>query len=306
MLTYAKLKTRPQRFRALTGLTPAEFARLYQDVAAEYEAAEDRRLDRPDRQRRRGGGRKFRDGLADRLLLPLVWLRLYPSYEVLGELFDLEQSTIGRRLRASLPLLAAVTWFDLQTPPDDREKASWADLLRDFPDLEYLIDATEQRIRRPKGADVQKPYYSGKKKAHTLKTQVTTTPAGRIRHVSPTVPGATNDLTLLRATGLVAQVPSGKTMMDAGYQGIRNDVPAKRVEHPHRASRGHPLTDAQKAENRVLAKVRIRIEHTLGKMKIFQVLAQVYRHRRDQYHPCFCIVAGLTNRRMGYGRPVAG
>jgi hypothetical protein len=306
MLTYAKLQTRPATFRALTGLTPAEFERLYQDVQREYEAAEDRRLGRPNRQRRRGAGRKFSHGLADRLLLPLVWLRLYPTYAVLSVLFGLDQSTICRRLQGSLPLLAAATWFDLQWPADARRKQTWPELLGEFPEVECFIDATEQRIRRPKGADVQQPHYSGKKKAHTLKTQIGTAPDGEIREVSASVPGSTHDLTLLRQTGTLARLTSGKAMMDAGYQGIRNDVPPERVEHPFRASRGHPLTDAQKAANRVLAKVRIKIEHTFGSLKIFQVLAQVYRHRRDQYHRCFCIVAGLTNRRLGFGRPVVG
>ena len=44
-----------------------------------------------------------------------------------------------------------------------------------------IPDATEQPIERPKKG--QKPYYSGKKKRHTLKTEIQTTLKGRIIQV---------------------------------------------------------------------------------------------------------------------------
>src|SRR6266542_3734891 len=117
MLTYAFLKERPAKLRAVTGLTVAEFEQLYQEVAARYDAAEASRLDRPNRQRRRGAGRKFRAPLVDRLLLVLIWLRVYPTYEVLGLLFDLDQSRMGRQIRCLLPLLCEVAGKDLAQPP---------------------------------------------------------------------------------------------------------------------------------------------------------------------------------------------
>src|SRR5436189_6097682 len=96
-----------------------------------------------------------------------------------------------------------------------------------------------------------------------------------------------------------------QVMMDAGYQGTGNDVPPERVQHAHRASRGHPLTVEQKAANRRLSKVRVRVEHTMGQLKVYQILVQVYRHAREGYNDCFQIVAGLTNRRLGFVVPLA-
>ena len=73
-----------------------------------------------------------------------------------------------------------------------------------------IIDAKEQRIQRPGGSDEsgnshQKPFYSGKKKAHTLKTQVAVAPDGspssRWARVSP---ARVHDLTLLRQSDLLA------------------------------------------------------------------------------------------------------
>jgi hypothetical protein len=329
MLTFKRLSQQPARFRALTGLTVGEFEQLWAEAVTLYEAAEEARLFRPDRQRRRGAGRKFTRSLPDRLLLALCWLRIYPTYELLGALFNLDKSTVCDWLHPLLALLRHCTAADLRWPDPQQKKRNGADFQADFPEfpeLAAIIDATEQRTRRPQVGhdqpsappprvpgeaapspppDPQRPYYSGKKKAHTLKTQIAVTPAGRICSISETVPGSMNDLTLLRRSGTLDAVPGG-TMLDSGYQGIQKDRPDQRLYASHRASRGHPLTDEQKADNQRLSKIRIRIEHALAHLKIFQVLAQLYRHRRAMYNGVFCLVAALTNRRRGFQPLVAG
>lgn len=302
MLTTDQLRQRPAAFRSLTGLTGDQFDDLYQEVAAHYAAAEAVRLARPQRQRAPGAGRKFSRPLADRLLMALVWLRVYSTYEVLGVLFGFHKSTICRRLQFMLPLLREVTSVDLPWPDEQQRKRDFGDILRDFPDLEVLVDATEQRIRRPQSTpaqDTQRAYFSGKKKKHALKTQLAIAPDGRIQEVSASVPGATSDLTLLRLTGTVLRIQGG-LMCDAGYQGLATDYPEKLLYQAHRASRGHPLTATQREENRRLSHYRIKIEHVLAQLKVFQVLAQVYRHRREAYNGYFRLVAALTNRRAGF------
>jgi len=306
MLTYAQLKQCPRVMRSMTGLTLAEFEQLHRGVAAQYDAGEERRLARPGRKRARGAGRPFRDALEQRILLVLVWLRIYPTHEVMGMLFHLDQSTIGRRVAALLPLLRQVARQALRDPPTEERKRTWPDLLRDFPEVVRLLDATEQRTRRPKDPDEQRRYYSGKRHTHMIKTQVTITPDQQVCDVSHSVPGSVNDLTLLRQSGTVHRLLSGRAMMDAGYQGIANDVGAERIVQAHRASRGHPLTDEQKAENRLLAKSRVRIEHVMADLKVYQVLSQVYRHARDRYNDCFLTVAALSNRRRGFVPSLAG
>jgi hypothetical protein len=313
MLTVQSLRTRPARFRSLTGLTVEQFDQLILDVLPRYAAAEQRRLARPNRQRGIGAGRKFMRPLPERVLLALVWLRVYATYEVLGALFEVDKGTVCHWLQALLPLLRETTAVDLQWPDPDRPKRDWADLLRDFPDVGAILDATEQRVRRPKDpkgtppearGTAQRPYYSGKKRAHVLKTQIAMTPDGLIGEVSQTVPGSVNDLTLLRQSAALDRVPGG-TMLDSGYQGIKKDRPHQLLYQAHRASRGHPLTPEQKAANRCLGHYRVRIEHALARLKIYHVLAAVYRHGRAIYHDVFCVVAALTNRRWSYHLSVA-
>lgn len=313
MFRMKHLREHPRRLRALTGLTVEQFEQLLTEALPYYEAAlrlrrEARRRGQP-RRRRTGAGRHYALPVEDRLLLVLVWLRLYLSYEALGCCFAIDKSTVCLWLQEWREPLQQATAGDLHWPDPQRAAREWADVLAEYPDLAVLIDATDQRTRRPKdppgtppeekGA-TQRRYYTGKKKAHVLRTQIAATPAGQITEVSETVPGGTtNDLTLLRQSRTWERC-SGKGMVDSGYTGIQHDCPEGTFYRPHRASRGHPLTPEQRAENQKLSRVRVRIEHTLAQLKIYQVLAGVYRHGRDYYNCLFRLVAALTNRRRGF------
>ncbi len=300
MLTYKIARQKSEEFRSLTGLSVEEFDQLYRAVKQVYQDAEERRLARPNRVRKRGAGRKFRRDLRNRLLLVLTWLRVYPSYRVLSLLFNLDKSTVCRNLKMMVSLLQQVT--DTALPDVHRDEGGEDDfdaILAAFPQLKAIVDATEQRVRRPKDKEVQKAHYSGKKKANTRKTQVVVNAQGRIGHVSESVPGSKHDLTLERQSKINEQLPSQIDLMgDKGYQGLQNDNPDRTVELPVRKPPGQELTDEQKALNRVLAGTRIVVEHTLAHMKIFQVLAQVYRHARDAYSSIFRLIAGLVNRHI--------
>ncbi len=51
-----------------------------------------------------------------------------------------------------------------------------------FPGFIAFIDSTEQQIPRPVDKRKRKAYYSGKKKRHTIKTQITVNNRGYIIH----------------------------------------------------------------------------------------------------------------------------
>jgi hypothetical protein len=88
MMTYEALSRKPAAFQSLMGMSIAAFETLYQ----QFEVAHQQRLEqlsttkrskRP-RKRRVGAGRRHSHNLRERLILALFWLRLYPTYEVLG------------------------------------------------------------------------------------------------------------------------------------------------------------------------------------------------------------------------------
>jgi hypothetical protein len=313
MITYANLSKHPSATPSLIGMRLDAFDRLF----TEFELAHSQRLaeaaltrkSRQPRQRGVGAGRKHRYDLRDRLLLTLFWLRVYTTYEVMGFFFGLNKTNIEDILHDCLSTLETMTTLALELPSAERQKLRSPGAVMDaFADVRLIVDAKEQRIQRPKNQkdtagtpeDTQKPYYSGKKKAHTLKNEIGVAPDGRIEFVSGSVPGGANhDLSLQRQTRSLERLDKDEgSMVDKGYDGIRNDYPDRSIYQPYKARRGHPLTEEQKAYNRHLAKYRIVVEHTNAQLNRFEVLKQVYRHARQGHSQIMRVVAGLVNRQI--------
>src|SRR5829696_4568652 len=101
----ANLRNHPAVFKHLTGLTVAVFDELAAEVVPAVEAAHRKKLDRPDRTRAIGGGDTFDLATVDQLLLTAVWLRQYPTDEVLGFLFGVSDSAASRARSRCLPVL---------------------------------------------------------------------------------------------------------------------------------------------------------------------------------------------------------
>lgn len=109
-----------------------------------------------------------------------------------------------------------------------------------------LIDATEQETPKPKDRGERKGNYSGKKKRHTLKTQVTTSFSGLLLHVSRATAGKVNDLTLLRGSGVLRELPTDLDIrLDRGYDGIERDNPSRRLRLPYKADATSPWTSSK-------------------------------------------------------------
>lgn len=316
MLTVARLRRKPHYFRNFTGLTPAQFDTLLAALEPHYHEREQARKARAARQRAIGAGAPFHLALPERLLMVLLYLRLYVTQPLLGYLFDLDESNVSReRNHRMLPVLLEVLPVPLRTElgliaaaqeepgqpqskPRPKKISSMEALLERFPELkEVLIDSTEQPRPRPKPKGPQKDYYSGKKKRHTLKTQVTT--AGKlVLHTSAHVPGSVHDLMLLRFSGILRQLPKGYTVrLDKGYEGVDAEYPQVPIQKPIKARRNHPLTPVEKAYNRMQSRLRIGVEHVLARLEQFRILAGLYRGPVGRYDEHFAVVAGLNNFR---------
>jgi len=300
MLTYEKLTKKPTAFKSMVGLTVEEFDQLYQDLIPAHQTAEIRRLSRPNRKRAIGAGHKYGLPFRDRLLMTVIHLRLYPTREVLGFLFGVDKGTASRNVRRVMPLLEALGRDTFGWPQSDQRQHTPLDkIVGACPDLLAIVDATEQRIERPQDQVVQKAHYSGKKKAHTRKVQIVVNEQGYIRDVSDSVPGSHHDRKLLPETKVYDQLPLHIPMMgDSGYQGAQKDREAILFELPYRASRWHPLTAGEKAYNRVFSQIRIIVENTIAKLKVFRALSDRYRDALNHYNATFVAVAGLVNRRL--------
>jgi DDE superfamily endonuclease/Helix-turn-helix of DDE superfamily endonuclease len=307
MLTFDHLARSPRAFRSLTGFDRAGFDALFDDYqAAAAELRQQTRTTKTGTRRRRavGGGGKHSLDARTRLLLALVWARAYPTYALLGVLFALDAGNAHRNVADVLAVLDTLSDFPFDRPDHDPGRhrlSSLAEVMDAFPDARVVIDTKEQRCRRPGGEYAnQKPFYSAKKKAHTLKTQVVVRPDGRIESVGASLPGgAKHDKTVLRESGVLGRLAGGEgALMDKAYASLRAEHPDRPLVTPEPARRNHPLDEHQKAANRFIARYRIVVEHTLAQMNSYTVLRQVWRGHRASHHRVVRVVGGLVNRRI--------
>jgi len=304
MISYSLVAATPEIFRAVSGLCQEDFDALLCDFQEAHrgrleEATHTKRGSRP-RQRKAGAGHPFDHDLRDRLLLTLFWLRVYPTYELLGWFFGLDKSNAWHNVQDVLATLEQMACFPLERPKEQRLLASQEDLFDAFPEVRLVVDATEQSFHRLKGWDNQKPFYSGKKKRHTIKAQLICTPSGRVGSVGPSVPGSVHDLTLLRNSGEADELlPEEGLMTDLAYVGLADDRPGLRVVLPHKAKKDVPLTGQQKAYNKRVSRCRVVVENLLARLKVFQVLRQTFRSVFGRHAQVFRVVALLVDRCLG-------
>ena len=293
---YERLSRRRSAFSSLTGMSVSEFDNLYQEMGSKIGECLIESLNKRDRKRIIGAGGNYKNDTRNRLLLTIIWLRIYATYEVLGFLFDLHKSNVYRNMQPILEVLQRELGAEFAWPDKEkRQKMRMAQFMKEFSDVVAIVDATEQATQRPKDNKEQKKYYSGKKKHHTLKNQIIVTPEGEIIQVSKTEPGSKSDKKIFDESELGDMDDEDAYMGDKGYQGIQHDHNAVL---PDKKPKGKELSLEQKARNKRISKVRIVVEHTFGKVKNYQVLSQRYRHPRDSHDTVFEIVAGLVNRQI--------
>jgi hypothetical protein len=306
ILRYWTLRRQPTIFKTMTGLTVALFDELVDDLASAYAQALYTQRNWPGRQRAVGAGHPRSLALRDEFLLTVIWLRHYFTQEALGYFFGVSDTTALRTIERVLPVLEQAGRDTMrQPPPSRRQRLGVAEALRAYPELADLdddariVDTYEQRVQRPQDREEADRHYSGKKKAHTLKTQVVVElGSGQVREVTPGVRGPVSDGTVLQHSGALHRLPEGvRGLGDKAYLGVD-----PRLATPRRKPRGKPRPPADVAFNRAFARVRIGVEHTIRDLRIFQALTQPDRHRRRGQPARVCAVVGLRARRCRPGR----
>ena len=253
------------RLQRITGVKYENFQKFVSRLNRSWRAVQRRKL---------VVGRPYGVGdLREHLLLLLIYYRTYTTHLFLAQIFKVDETTICRAIRRIAPLAERI----LKIRPEK---------LLSENDLQLLIvDATEQRIERPKN---QRDYYSGKKHAHTIKTEIITDHKGRILRVSKPYEGRVHDFNPR------APLPAVPILADSGYQGLQNEHSA-RVILPKKKPKNGSLGDIEKAENKKLSRRRIVTEHVFAHLKKWRLLADRYRGRLTDYAQIFQTIAGIYN-----------
>ena len=273
-LRYIKVKKKPTTFNRLFGVSASQFETILTKVDPLWQRKVIGKYKRP--------GRNYKLDVEDMLLMLLLYYRSYISQEFVGYLFGIDDSRVCRILQKLEPLLAKVMSLPNKKYLSQEEVES------------LIIDATEQPIERPK--KIQKPYYSGKKKRHTLKTEIRVTRRGRIVHVSKPRPASVHDFELHKTEPPIPK--HTRAFVDSGYQGL--DKLHIQTKSPYKATKAKPLGEEEKEYNQALSRLRVVVEHILGDIKIFRILADRYRNKRKRYDIKFKIIAGIVNLKNGF------
>jgi hypothetical protein len=270
------LLRRSPGFRRLIGVEVAVFDRMLARLEGPWERVQRRKVK---------SGRPFEiGGLEDHLMLMLVYYRCYVTQEFLGLLLGVDRSVICRAIQR-IEAIARPVLGAKREPRITRREAE-----------ALIIDCTEQPIHRPGNRDVQKAFYSGKKKRHTLKTEYIVTRKGRIAGVSPSHPGSRHDVTVRRRE---AGLPDGaRVYADSAYQGYDKQHP--NIDYPYKKPRGGELTEEEREYNRGLSSFRVRVEHKIGQIKRFRAVSDRFRNPRRTHFAKTSIIAGIVNMASGF------
>jgi hypothetical protein len=297
MLIYSELRQDARRFLALTGYTIQEFEALLPYFQRAFEAyVQTHTLDGKAR-RQRGYSTYVNCPLPtmeDKLLFILVYLKQASIQQVQGLLFGMSQSKANRWIHRLHPLLNAALAEAGELPVRDADALELSDEAHGL----FFHDGTERPIQRPKDPDVQKIYYSGKKKQHTLKNNFIINAWGKVRFLSATWEGKKHDKRVADEAGYT--FPQGSTVyQDTGFQGFRPQGVI--IMQPKKKPKGGYLTPEEKAENRRIASIRVRIEHAIGSVKRYRIVKDKLRNWKrglqDQLLETCC---GLHNFRLNF------
>ena len=318
MFRYEYLRRYPSVFVHLTGLRLPEFEALAGELVPTLAAAHRQKLATRKKPRLRavGGGTQFTLDHRDQLLLVVLWLRRYLTHELLGYGFGVDATTVGRIIERVLPHLEASGRDTMRMPdPGRKRRVGLDELLQQTPAVAVIVDSFEQRVQKPRlksdsdsgSGEETRPtkrpkdsHYSGKKKQHTLKSQVSVDEeSGAFVDVSESVPGPTADRTLLEQSTLLERLPEGVGALgDLAYLGMDKAHPQGLAASPRRKPRGKERPPEDVAYNRAFASRRIPVEHSIGRARRFQCLTQMDRHHRKNHTARVVAVAGLVNRQL--------
>ena len=295
---YTNLKKHPPVFRAATGMTSKEFDDYTTPLAIKLAEQGRKALERSDRQRAIGGGRNQDLDGRDQLLLTIVWLRLYPTYEVLGYLFGISDSSAYRVVKRCLPIFEEAGHEEIQRSQAHAARKSGYNLdaiFEQVPGLAVIVDTFEQEIERPGNRQEADSYYSGKKKRHTLKSQVTVDAyTGEILDVAPSESGRSHDKGCFNRSGTPQRLPENTAYMaDLGYQGLEKDLPLAAI--PRKKPREKPRPAEDQHYNTAFAGERVLVEHTIARLRIYLTLTARDRHHRWQHTARVVAVSGMAN-----------
>jgi hypothetical protein len=297
MTNYTQLSQKPKQFHALTGYTLEEFQALLPAFALSF-LTYVQKYTLEGRKRRKRSFVCYRNSplptIEDKLLFILMYLRKATTQDIFGEVFDMPQPVVNKWIHVLHPCLTQAL-AEMGAIP-----ARTASALRVAEDevKVYFQDGTERPIQRPKDQEVQKTYYSGKKKRHTVKNNVVVNAQGKIVLLTTTCEGKKHDKKIADEAALT--LPEDSVLyQDTGFQGFA--LEGVTILQPKKKPCGSQLTAEDKEHNREIARVRVRVEHAIGGVKRYRIVKDQLRNWKQDFRDSVMeTCCGLHNFRLDF------
>lgn len=164
------------------------------------------------------------------------------------------------------------------------------------PETAFLIvDVTERKVPRRTDYEAQKEEYSGKKKCHTIKNLAITDHRGYVVFMSQAFAGRVHDKVIWDE--LMIDPADYKILADLGFSGIEKTSP--NVMLPYKKPKGGELDKEEKAINRSMSQLRVKVEHAFGGVKRLLIIRNTIRLKTEGIRDTVMRIAtGLHNFRV--------
>jgi IS5 family transposase len=289
--TWSYLKKYPKQTKRLLGIDDNQLEQLIALGKLLHQKKKEENEKTKIRINQPGAGSPSLLAEEEQIVLTLVYLRHNISFQLLGLLFQVSEST------AHNIFTYWQTLFEGELPPSlleqikkfQEEKEIVLEMLTDY---ELIVDSAEQAIERPSDYQEQKKYYSGKQKRHTLKSQFVVLPkAEDIIDVVIGKPGPTSDINICRQT-------LNKFKINQTFSADKAYIGETQIITPHKKTKKRELTEAQIKENKALSSNRIFVEHLIRVVKVFKVVQERFRLHKSRYKSVLLTVCGLVRLRI--------
>lgn len=292
-MNYNKLRARPDEFRLVTGLNVNEFDDLL--VSFEQEWDDFFQHFRLDGEPRSNAAYEHKNskvkGAEEKLFFIMFYFRHNPTQAVLAAIFEMEKYQANQWIHRLSQILKQCLNKINMLPERNPEK--FHELLEKLGEEDVLLDATERPITRSTDYETQKENYSGKKKGHMVKNNLITNKYNRVLYLSGTYEGSVHDKKICDEEN-VSFIPGINLWKDTGYEGYTPE--RVNIKQPIKKKRGKEIGLEEKKYNRSISKIRVYVEHAIGRVKIFRIVKEIFRNVKTGYDDLVMeICCGLHN-----------
>ncbi len=277
--------------KALFGLKPKVLAEVLVLTLPEVENARSERLkNRPTRKRRfhERDGRPREVKPVQKVLMCLLYLRHNTSHEIVGRMFSKSADTSENAFVEVLPVLKRLfpneKWEAERRYGRSEQQWTPAKVER------VIVDSFETYVPRPAHNERQKRLYSGKKKRHTVKTQIYSDQQGGILSVGKAYRGPKADIKIYEEEPIAELLKEKPRLGDKAYC----DGKHPEIETPQKKPKGKELSAEQLAANKEVSKKRVRVEHGSRRAKGWRIVRDEYRMPLGWFTSVSSAVVGLV------------